>query len=195
MEGNNKMSLRNVLVISVCLLMSAGVWLAIGQTQSAPLTGKIAVVHPELILQNTDEGKQQMARLQQVGNARQQALATAADQLQTLQQQYQQLPPNATPQQRAQLERQMQEQDVKVRRMREDIESELGRQQQTVMEDLAQKLQVILQEYGRTKQLDVILRADVGGLAYVNPALDATAEVITAYNQKHPVAASPAPTQ
>jgi outer membrane protein len=187
------MSQKNVLVVLLCLLMSAGLWMAIGQTQSTPLTGKIAVVHPELVLQNSDEGKQQMARLQQMGTARQQELTAAAEQLQTLQQQYQQLPPNATPQARGQLERQVQEQEVKVRRMREDIQAELGQYQDSVMDGLAQKLQAVLLEYGQSKQLDLILRVDVGGIAYANPAMDVTTEVIAAYNQKHPAPATPAP--
>jgi len=173
-------------------MVLAGVWM-IGQTQSKPLSGKVGVVHPEVILQNTDEGKAEIAKLQQLSQAKQQQLNTQAEELRRLEQEYQQLPGTTTPQVRAQKERDIQDRQVKLRRLQEDVQAEVGQRQEVVMGTMAEKLQNVLNEYAQSNNFDMIFRLDQQAFAYVNPALDVTMDVAKVYNQKHPAAGAAQP--
>jgi len=186
------MTKRSTIIVALCLLVCAGAWI-VGQTQSKPASGKLAVVHPEIVLQNTDEGKTEIGKLQQLSQAKQQQLNTQAAELRKIEEQYQQLPGTTTLQARGQMERDIQDRQVKLRRLQEDIQAEIGQHQDIVMGRMAEKLQNVLNEYAQANNFDMIFRLDQQGLAYVNPTLDVTMDVAKLYNQKHPVAgAAPA---
>ncbi len=179
------MTKRSTIVVALCLLILAGAWI-VGQTQSKPASGKLAVVHPEVVLQNTDEGKAEIARLQQLGQQKQTQLNTQAEELRKLEADYQQLPGTTTPQVRAQKEREIQDRQVKLRRLQEDVQAEVGQHQEIIMGRMAEKLQNVLNEYAQANNFDMIFRLDQQGFAYVNPTLDVTMDVAKLYNQKHP---------
>ena len=188
------MTKRSTIIVALCLLVCAGVWI-VGQTQSKPASGKLGVVHPEIVLQNTAEGKAEIGKLQQLGQAKQQQLNTQAAELRKLEDDYSKLPATATAAQRGQMERDIQDRQVKLRRLQEDVQAEIGQNQEIVMGRMAEKLQTVLNEYARTNNFDMIFRLDQQGFAYVNPTLDVTMDVAKLYDQKHPAggAAQPAP--
>ncbi len=185
---------RLQVVLSVAVLVLAGVWVGSAQTQtSAPATAspaKVAFINPIAVLSATAEGKQEFAKLQELTNKRQQELANLGTELRKLQEQYSQTSLTVNPQTRAEMERSIQEKELKLKRMQEDAQLEVQQQQDDLLGKMGDKLQTIINEYAQKNGIDTIFRLDQGQVfAYVNPALVVTDQIIKQYDQKHPVTA------
>ncbi len=185
-----------VLVVAGALLVSAQ---TPAPTNPAPASAagpiKIAFVNPVAILSSTAEGKQEFAKLQDLTNTKQKQVADATAELRKLQDQYSQTSLSANPTTRAEMERQIQDRDVKLKRLQEDAQLELQQRQDDLLEKMGGKLQTILTEYAQKNGIDTIFRLDQNqSFAYVNPALNITDAIIKQYDQRYPVAsAAPAP--
>ncbi|MFB3905649.1 MAG: OmpH family outer membrane protein [Acidobacteriota bacterium] len=157
----------------------------------APGVVKIAFVHPVAILSNTAEGKQEFAKLQELTNAKQKQVADASAELRTLQDQYSKTSLTANPTTRAEMERQIQDKDIRLKRLQEDAQLELQQRQDDLLEKMGGKLQTVLTEYAQKNGIDTIFRLDQNQtFAYVNPALNITETIIKQYDQRFPAPAA-----
>jgi len=152
---------------------------------------KIAFVNPVAILSNTGEGKQEFAKLQTLTNAKQKEVADASTELRTLQDQYSKTSLTANPTTRAEMERQIQDKDIRLKRLQEDAQLELQQRQDDLLEKMGGKLQTVLSEYAQKNGIDTIFRLDQNqSFAYVNPALNITDAIIKQYDQRFPAPAA-----
>lgn len=183
-----------IIVVAGMLLISAQ---TPATTSPAAASGpvKIAFINPVAILSSTAEGKQEFAKLQELTNAKQKQVADANAELRRLNDQYSQTSLTASPTTRAEMERQIQDRDVKLKRLQEDAQIELQQKQDELLERMGAKLQTVLTDYAQKSGIDTIFRLDQNqALAYVNPALNITDAIIKQYDQRYPVAAAaPAP--
>ncbi|RPI26092.1 MAG: OmpH family outer membrane protein [Acidobacteria bacterium] len=190
-------------IILLAVMVAAGTLLVIAQTPApstpaaAPAASgptKIAFVNPVAILSNTAEGKQEFAKLQELTNTKQKQVADASTELRTLQDQYSKTSLTANPQTRAEMERQIQDKEIRLKRLQEDAQLELQQRQDDLLEKMGGKLQTILSEYAQKNGIDTIFRLDQNqSFAYVNPTLNITEAIIKQYDQRFPVAAGAAP--
>jgi Skp family chaperone for outer membrane proteins len=183
-----------ILAFAAIILVSA--WAVIAQTQSPAATAgpaKIAFVNPMAVIYGTEEGNREITQLQQLTNTKQQELATAGDELQRLQQQYMQ---TTNPQERIDMERNVQEKELRYKRLQEDVQFELDQRQNDLLSRMSDRLQRVVTAYSEQNNIDAVFRLDQAeNYVFVNPALDITQEIVTLYNQQHPAGAtgSPAP--
>ncbi|HXK59817.1 MAG TPA: OmpH family outer membrane protein [Acidobacteriota bacterium] len=198
------MQKRLQLLIPVIALAAVSALIVFAQTPaptSPASTGslKIAFIDPMAILSNTAEGKQEFAKLQELTNAKQKQVTDASSELRSLQEQYSKTSLTANPQTRAEMERQIQDKEIKLKRLQEDAQLEIQQRQSDLLESMGGKLQTILNEYAQQNGIDTIFRLDQSAtFAYVNPALNITDAIVKQYDQRFPVAsATPAanPTQ
>jgi len=177
-----------VLVVAGALLVSAQ---TPAPTNPAPAGAagpvKIAFINPVAILSNTAEGKQEFAKLQELTNAKQKQVADAGTELRNLQDQYSKTNLTANATTRAEMERQIQERDVRLKRLQEDAQMELQQRQDDLLEKMGGKLQTVLTEYAQKNGIDTVFRLDQNQtFAYVNPALNITDAIIKQYDQRFP---------
>jgi outer membrane protein len=199
---DNEMQKRLQRLIPLGVLAVAGVLLVFSQAP-APTTAtpalpagpiKIAFVNPVAVLSNTAEGKQEFGKLQELTNAKQKQVADAGTELRNLQDQYSKTSLTANASTRAEMERQIQDKDVKLKRLQEDAQMELQQRQDDLLEKMGGKLQTVLTEYAQKNGIDTIFRLDQNQtFAYVNPALNITDAIVKQYDQRFPAPAAAAP--
>jgi len=181
-----------VLAFAGALLVSAQAPAPTNPAPAAPAGPvKIAFVNPVAILSSTAEGKQEFAKLQDLTNTKQKQVADLSAELRKLQDQYSQTSLTANPTTRAEMERQIQDRDVKLKRLQEDAQIELQQRQDDLLEKMGGKLQTVLNEYAQKNGIDTIFRLDQNQtFAYVNPALNITDAIIKQYDQRFPAPAA-----
>src|SRR5439155_23856636 len=81
---------------------------------------------------------------------------------------------------RAQLEKDIEKQQVDLQRFQQDAQAEIQELQQEVQNEFGKKLNPILEKISTEKGLQLLFDADQPGLAWAAPGMDLTAEVIKA---------------
>ncbi len=188
----HRLILLGVLAVAGALLVSAQAPAPTNPAQATPAGPiKIAFVNPVAILSNTAEGKQEFAKLQDLTNTKQKQVADLSAELRKLQDQYSQTSLSANATARAEMERQIQDRDVRLKRLQEDAQTELQQRQDDLLEKMGGKLQTVLTEYAQKNGIDTIFRLDQNQtFAYVNPALNITDAIIKQYDQRFPAPAA-----
>lgn len=181
-----------ILAFAAIILVSAWAVIAQTQTPAAPAApAKIAFMNPMAVIYGTEEGNREITQLQQLTNTKQQELATAGDELQKLQQQYMQ---TTNPQQRVEMERNIQERELRYKRLQEDVQFELDQRQNDLLSRMSDRLQRVVTSYCEQNNIDAVFRLDqADNYVFINPALDITQAIVQLYNQQHPATGSPAP--
>jgi Skp family chaperone for outer membrane proteins len=174
-----------IMAFAATVLVSA--WAVIAQNQTTAATAgpaKIAFINPMAVIYGTEEGNREITQLQQLTNAKQQELVTAGDELQRLQQQYMQ---TTNPQQRMEMERDLQERELRYKRLQEDVQFELDQRQNDLLARMSDRLQRVVTSYCEQHNIDAVFRLDQAeNYVFINPNLDVTQEIISLYNQQHP---------
>jgi Skp family chaperone for outer membrane proteins len=148
---------------------------------------KIGFVNTLDVLYGTEEGKVELEKLNQFGTEKQDALVAEGTALQQLQEQYaaQQTSLNALT--RAEMEREIQDRDLKLKRMQEDTQLEFNERQNELLELMSGKIQVIINEFAPQNGFGVVfLRNETQ--TYVDGSLDITQEIVRIYNERNSVA-------
>jgi len=149
-----------------------------------PAGAKIAFFDPRIVFQNSAEGKAALARVkaltdkkQNENNDRQKKLAADQQKLQT----GGSMLNDAA---RAQLEKDIEKQQVDMQRFQQDAQAEINELQQEVQNDFVKRLNPILDKVANEKGLHLVFNVADGGLAWAAPGLDLTPEIIKAIDSK-----------
>jgi outer membrane protein len=149
-----------------------------------PAGAKIAFFDPRVVFQNSAEGKAGLTRVktltdkkQNENNDRQKKLAADQQKLQT----GGSMLNDAA---RAQLEKDIEKQQVDMQRFQQDAQAEINELQQEVQNDFVKKLQPVVDKIASEKGLHLLLNSAEAGLAWAAPGLDLTPEVIKAIDTK-----------
>ena len=148
---------------------------------------KIGFVSTLDVLYGTDEGKVELEELNRFGTAKQNELATEGAALQQLQERYTTQQTSLSVLTRAEMEREMQDRDIQLKRLQEDIQLEFNERQNQLLERMSGKIQEIINEYAPQNNFSVIFLRNEGQ-AFVDGALDITGAIVEIYNERNPIA-------
>ena len=145
-----------------------------------PAGAKIAFFDPRVVFQNSKEGQAALQRVktltdkkQTENNDRQKKLAADQQKLQTSGSMLNEAA-------KAQLEKDIEKQQVDLQRFQQDAQAEIQELQQEVQNDFVKKLNPVLDKIATEKGIHLLFDASQPGLAWAAPGLDLTPEVIKA---------------
>jgi len=164
--------------------MGAGVGWA--QTSSSSGNLKIGFIDSLAVLYGTQEGQQEIARVEQFIEERQKDYDARVEELGKQQQQFQAQQRTLNPQTQAEMQRKMENEERALRRFQEDIQVEMNTRRDDLLGRVGEKIQGIINEYAQKQNFGAIfLRSEAQ--VYVAPSLDFTQEIIRVYNERYPV--------
>ena len=143
-----------------------------------PAGAKIAFFQPEVVFQNSTEGKAALQRVQALVQKKQTENADKAKQLQANQQKLQTSGSVMNEAARSQLEKEIERQQKEAERFQQDAQAEINELQQEVQNDFVKKMSPILDQLAAEKGLHLVFNASESGIAWAAPGLDLTPDVI-----------------
>ena len=143
-----------------------------------PAGAKIAFFQPEVIFQNSQEGKASVARVQALITKKQGENAEKAKALQANQQKLQTSGSVMNEAARAQLEKEIERQTKDAERFQQDAQAEINELQQEVQNEFVKRLQPILEQIATEKGLHLLFNARDSGISWAAAGLDLTPDVI-----------------
>ena len=156
-----------------------------------PQGARYAFVDLGRVAQESAEGKAQNAKVAAAVQQRQNQVAEKQQALQANQQKLQTGAGVLSEAAAAQLQTEIQRQTVELQRFQEDAQSELNEVSQQAQLEFNNKLIPILDQVGREKSLFMIFSIADAGIAWADPGLDVSADVIKALDASVNSAARP----
>jgi outer membrane protein len=145
-----------------------------------PAGGKVAFFNPQIVFQNSAEGKTALTRVQALTQKKQTENAAKNKALQDAQAKLQGSGSVLNDAARAQLEKDIEKQQLDLQRFQQDAQAEIQELQQEVQSDFVKKLNPVLDKIASEKGIHLLFDASQPGLAWAAPGLDLTPEVIKA---------------
>ncbi len=97
---------------------------------------------------------------------------------------------NWTVEVRQQKQEELQDKQIKMKRLREDLERRYKRDLQRVTQPISERVRTYLQQYAKRRGITLILDVaplnQAGAVPYLDQAIDVTEDFINEYNQKYP---------
>jgi Skp family chaperone for outer membrane proteins len=143
-----------------------------------PAGAKIAFFQPEVVFQNSVDGKAAVARVQALITKKQGENAEKAKALQTNQQKLQTSGSVMNEAARSQLERDIERQTKDAERFQQDAQAEINELQQEVQNEFVKKLSPIIEQLATEKGLHLVFNARDSGISWAAAGLDLTPDVI-----------------
>jgi len=156
-----------------------------------PAGAKIAFFDPRVVFQTSKEGQAGLARVKAVTDKKQAENNDRQKKLQSDQQKLQTSGSMLNDAARAQLEKDIEKQQVDMQRFQQDAQAEINEIQQEVQNDFVKKLQPIVDRIAAEKGLHLLFNSAEAGLAWAAPGLDLTPEVIKAIDAPKAPAGAP----
>jgi outer membrane protein len=156
-----------------------------------PVGAKMAFINPQRIFQESAEGKASLARVQTLINKKQTEGQDRQKKLQADQQKLQTSGAVMNEGARAQLEKDIEKQQLDGQRFQQDAQAEINELQQEVQSDFIKKVSPIIEAVAKEKGVQLVFDLNNAGLAYFEPGLDLSTEVIKKLDSKP--AATPKP--
>ncbi len=168
--------------VAVTVAVSAGVLMA------GPVLAqsKIAVVEVERLLQESARGQVAVQDLTRLRNEKQAELTTRQEQLAALQQQYNDGRLTLAEDRLAELEKQLEDMTIDLRRAQDDANREMQKVQGERFGEIEQAVLPIIAQVGREFGYTAIFNKFQGGLLYAADAADITNLIIERYNAAYP---------
>ena len=168
------------------VIWAAGAGVGWAQTSSSSGNLKIGFVDSLAVLYGTQEGQQEIAKVEQFMAEQQKEYDARLEELGKQQQQFQAQQRTLNPQTQAEMQRKMENEDRALRRFQEDIQVEMNTRRDDLLGKVGEKIQGIINEYAQKQNFGAIfLRSEAQ--VYVALSLDFTQEIIRLYNERYPV--------
>jgi len=158
-----------------------------------PAGAKIAFFNPAVVFQTSKEGQAALTRVKALTDKKQNENNDKQKKLQGDQQKLQTGGSMLNDAARAQLEKDIEKQQVDIQRFQQDAQAEIQELQQSVQNDFLKKLQPIVDRLAQEKGLQLLFNSAEAGLAWAAPGLDLTAEMIKAVDGPAAPGAAPKP--
>jgi Skp family chaperone for outer membrane proteins len=158
-----------------------------------PAGAKIAFFQPEVVFQNSSDGKAAVTRVQALIAKKQTEAQEKQKQLQANQQKLQTSGSVMNEAARAQLEKEIDRQTKDAERFQQDAQAEVQELQTEVQNEFVKKLQPILEQIANEKQLLLLFNARDSGISWAAAGLDLTPDVIKKLDASKAPAATPKP--
>ncbi len=154
-----------------------------------PAGAKTAFINPQRIFQESAEGKAALARIndriqkkQTEGQDKQKALQANQQKLQTS-------GSVMNEQARSQLEKEIERQQVEIQRFQQDAQADINELQNEVQQDFIRKVSPLIEAVAKEKGVQMVFDLQNAGLAWWDPGLDLTSDVIKKLDAAKPSAA------
>jgi outer membrane protein len=158
-----------------------------------PAGAKVAFINPQRVFQESTDGKAAVARVQVLIAKKQKEGEDKAKLLQGNQQKLQTSGSVMNDVARTQLEKEIEKQQKDAERFQQDAQAEINELQQEVQNEFIKKVTPVLQTLAAEKALHMVFNAADAGLAWVDPGLDLTADVIKKLDAASKPAGAPKP--
>jgi Skp family chaperone for outer membrane proteins len=143
-----------------------------------PAGAKIAFFNPQAVFQASADGRAAVTRVNALIQKKQTENADKAKLLQGNQQKLQTSGSVMNEAARVQLEKEIEKQTKDAERFQQDAQAEINELQTEVQQEFIKKVTPILQQMASEKGLQMVFNAVDAGLAYVDPGLDLTTDLI-----------------
>jgi outer membrane protein len=150
-----------------------------------PAGAKVAFFNPPRVFQESMEGKIALARVTALTQKKQNEGAEKNKQLTTNQQKLQTSGTLLSDAARGALEKEIEKEQVDIQRFQQDAQAEINELQNEVQQDFVKKVTPILNAVATEKGLHMVFQTDAG-LAFMDPGLDLTTEIIKRLDNTKP---------
>jgi outer membrane protein len=157
-----------------------------------PAGAKMAYINPQRIFQESAEGKTALTRVQTLINRKQTEGQDRQKKLAADQQKLQTSGGVMNEAARSQLEKEIEKEQVDGQRFQQDAQAEINELQQEVQNEFIKKVSPMIEAVAKEKGVQLVFDLNNAGLAYFDPGLDLTADVIKKLDASRP-AATPKP--
>lgn len=157
-----------------------------------PAGAKMAYINPQRIFQESAEGKAALTRVQTLINRKQTEGQDRQKKLAADQQKLQTSGGVMNEAARSQLEKEIEKEQVDGQRFQQDAQAEINELQQEVQAEFIKKVSPMIEAVAKEKGVQLVFDLNNAGLAYFDPGLDLTADVIKKLDASRP-AATPKP--
>ena len=173
------MSSRFTPLILGLALAAAPVVPALAQQPSSPGGPiKIAVIDTEKILLGSNTGKKALADLKKLQEAKETEGRTKQQEIKDLQAKLTDGRLSLSQDKLSEMEKQLEEKVVSLRRFQEDANAELGKKRDQVLAQVDQKVMPVINQIGKEMGYTLIFRKFESGLIYADEAVDITNQII-----------------
>jgi outer membrane protein len=156
-----------------------------------PQGAKVAFINPQRVFQESVDGKAAMTRVQTLITKKQTEGQDKAKQLQANQTKLQTSGSIMNDAARSQLEKEIEKEQTEGQRFQQDAQTEITELQNEVQQEFIKKVTPILQQIAGEKGLHMVFNAADAGLAWVDPGLDLTTELVKKLDALAKPAAAP----
>jgi outer membrane protein len=159
----------------------------------APVTagGKIGVIEVQKIVQESAVGKESLARVQKVQQAKQEELARRQKELRDMEQKIQEQGKSLSEDAMEKLQKDYQAKALDLKRFQDDAQRELEESQRKELGDLEKRIMPVINEVAREQGYALVFNKFNSGLLFADDkSVDLTDAVITKFNS---MIAAPAP--
>ena len=154
-----------------------------------PAGAKTAFINPQRIFQESAEGKAALTRINTLIQKKQTDAQEKQKALQANQQKLQNSGSVMNDAARSQLEKEIERQQVEGQRFQQDAQAEINELQNEVQQDFIKKVSPVIEAVAKDKGVQMVFDLQNAGLAWWDPGLDLTADVIKKLDGAKPAAA------
>lgn len=195
--ASNLLSVFSISLVALAAIAPQTITPALAAQETATL--KIAFLDLQLAIEETEEGQRDFAVVQKYVEQKNQELRALQKESQALQEQLQIQGGKLTLEAQSDLEYQVQAKSTELQRFQQDTQLDIDNRRVRVSNRIASKMIPIIEQISRLKGLQAVFYKNPSRDGWVDPSLDITAEIISAYDKAFPVssktpAASPAST-
>jgi outer membrane protein len=158
-----------------------------------PAGAKTAFISPQRIFQESADGKAALTRINTLIQQKQTEGQEKQKALQTNQQKLQNSGSVMNEQARSQLEKEIERQQVEGQRFQQDAQAAINELQNEVQQDFIKKVSPLIEAVAKEKGVQMVFDLQNAGLAWWDPGLDLTNDVIKKLDSGKPAAAAPKP--
>jgi len=156
-----------------------------------PAGAKTAFINPQRIFQESVEGKAALARINTLVQQKQKEGQDKQKALEANQQKLQNSSGVMNEQARSQLEKEIERQQREGQRFQQDAQNEIQELQNEVQHEFIKKVSPLIEAVAKEKGLQMVFDLSNAGLAWWDPGLDLTSDVIKKLDGSKPAAAPP----
>ncbi len=152
---------------------------------------RVAWIDLEQVIIQCEEGKKELAALQQLVDKRTAELRGLQQEAQLLADQLRIQGDKLKPEVREDLQAQIESKNLELQRFQEDSQKEVDNRRNRITNAMAKKVIPIVEKIAKEKGLSFVMYLNPSITPWVDPSIIITDEVVAAYNAAHPVAAAP----
>jgi outer membrane protein len=143
---------------------------------------KVAVIDIQQVVTDSDAGKEALGKLQKLQEAKIAEGRALQEQLDALREQLSKQRFTLTETKVAELNKQIEDKGIEMRRFQDDAQRELDEARRTALGALEQRILPVIDEVGKERGLTLIFNKFQSGLVFADEAVDITTEVVRRFN-------------